>query len=134
MNLFDRDKVWSEHRANSQRVENHYKGTEFDNYAKRIYFCSELLDFKLTPDPNEGELKLKLANARFCRVRYCCVCQWRRSLAWKAKAYRILPRVIEDFPKHRWIFLTLTVKNCPVVKLRNTVDLLSPNGGINQGL
>lgn len=123
--LSDRDKVWDEHRANSQKIENHYRGTEFDNYAKRIYFCSELLDFKLTPDVDEGELKLKLANARFCRVRYCCVCQWRRSLAWKAKAYRILPKVIEDFPKHRWLFLTLTIRNCPVIELRDTVNLLN---------
>ena len=57
--LSERDRVWDEHRTNSDKIANHYKGTEFDNYAKRIYFCSELLDFKLTPDIEEGLLKLK---------------------------------------------------------------------------
>jgi hypothetical protein len=66
--LSERDKVWDEHRANSDKIANHYRGTEFDDYAKRIHFCSELLDFKLTPDVEEGVLKLKLSSARFCRV------------------------------------------------------------------
>jgi hypothetical protein len=29
---------------------------------------------------------------------------------WKAKAYQALPRVVKDFPKHRWLFLTLNTK------------------------
>jgi hypothetical protein len=29
-----------------------------------------------------------LSASRFCRVRTCPVCQWRRSLMWKAKAYQ----------------------------------------------
>jgi len=123
--LSERDKVWDEHRANSDKVSNYYKSSEFDSYAKRMYFCSELLDFKLTPDVDEGVLRLKLAGARFCRVRHCPVCQWRRSMMWKAKAYKIIPKIVKDFPKHRWLFLTLTVKNCPVKELRKTLNLLN---------
>lgn len=123
--LSERDKVWDEHRANSDKIATHYRGTEFDDYAKRIHFCSELLDFKLTPDLEEGVLKLKLSSARFCRVRHCCVCQWRRSMMWKAKAYKIIPRVVKDFPKHRWLFLTLTIKNCPVTELRETLKSMN---------
>lgn len=123
--LSDRDKVWDEHRTNSDKVAKHYRGTRYQSYAERIDFCSLLLDFKLAPDIDEGVLKLKLANAKFCRVRHCPVCQWRRSLAWKAKAYRILPRIVEDFPKHRWLFLTLTVKNCPVQDLRETLTWMN---------
>jgi plasmid rolling circle replication initiator protein Rep len=123
--ISERDKVWDEHRANSDTVASHYKGSSFDKYSQRMTYCSELLDFRLVPDADEGLLKLKLANARFCRVRFCCVCQWRRSLAWKGKAYRILPKVLEHYPKHRWLFLTLTIKNCLVECLRQTVDLLN---------
>jgi plasmid rolling circle replication initiator protein Rep len=123
--LSERDKVWDEHRANSDKVASHYRGSRYDGYSKRIYFCSELLDFKLTPDNDEGVLKLKLAGARFCRVRHCPVCQWRRSLMWKAKAYRILPKIVKDFPKHRWLFLTITVKNCPIQELRKTLNWMN---------
>lgn len=40
---------------------------------------------------------------------------------WKAKAYKMLPSVVEAYPKYRWLFLTLTLKNCPITELRNTL-------------
>lgn len=33
----------------------------------------------------------------------------------------MLPRVVQDYPKHRWLFLTLTVKNCPIAELKVTL-------------
>jgi plasmid rolling circle replication initiator protein Rep len=123
--ISQRDKPWDKHRANADKVSNHYKGSDFEQYANRIDFCSQLLDFKLTPDTDVGELKLKLSAARFCRVRHCPVCQWRRSLMWKAKAFKVLPSVVKDYPTHRWLFLTLTIKNCPIVELRNTLSWMN---------
>jgi plasmid rolling circle replication initiator protein Rep len=124
--LSDRDQVWDKHRNNADKVSNHYRGNkQFGKYSERIDFCSQLLDFRLVPEPDEGLLRLKLSASRFCRVRTCPVCQWRRSLMWKAKAYQALPRVVKDFPKHRWLFLTLTVKNCPVEELRATLTHLN---------
>jgi plasmid rolling circle replication initiator protein Rep len=41
---------------------------------------------------------------------------------WKAKAHKILPHVVEHFPKHRWLFLTLTVRNCAITELRETLS------------
>lgn len=119
--LSEKDKPWDKHRGNADKVANHYRGSEFGQYATRINFCSQLLDFRLVPDADEGELKLKLSAARFCRVRTCPVCQWRRSLMWKARAYKVLPKIVNDFPKHRWLFLTLTVKNCHITELRETL-------------
>lgn len=123
--LSSRDEVWDKHRTNSDRVANYYVGTDYQRYAERITFCSQLLDFRLTPDSDEGVYKLKLAAAQFCRVRHCPVCQWRRSLRWKAKAYQALPQVVRDYPKHRWLFLTLTVKNCPIEQLRETLNWMN---------
>jgi hypothetical protein len=40
---------------------------------------------------------------------------------WKAKAYKVLPRIVEKYPKHRWLFLTLTQKNVPITELRETL-------------
>lgn len=119
--LSDRDKVWDKHKTNSDKVSNHYQGSKYNRYSQRVSLCAELLDFKLTPDIDEGLLKLKLSGARFCRVRHCPVCQWRRSLMWKAKAYKVLPKVLSDFPKCRWLFLTLTVRNCKITNLRETL-------------
>lgn len=119
--LSSQDKPWDKHRAFTDRVESFYRGSSgFQRQAERIHYCSELLEFGLALQDDES-LKLKLRSARFCRLRHCPVCQWRRSLMWKAKAYKILPRVVEALPTHRWLFVTLTQKNVPIKELRATL-------------
>ncbi|MFE1744946.1 protein rep [Coleofasciculus sp. H7-2] len=116
--------TWEKHRANADIVSKHYAGAGnggFNRYAHRVSTCSEWLEFRLVP-ASEGSLNFKLSNTRFCRVRHCPVCQWRRSLMWKAKAYKILPKVVADYPKYRWLFITLTVKNCHIEDLRTNLD------------
>jgi plasmid rolling circle replication initiator protein Rep len=122
--LSERDRVWDSHRSNSDIVARHYRGTEFQRYADRIHYCSEFLDFRLVPD-RDSSYRLKLAAARFCHCRQCIVCQWRRSLAYKSRAYKVLPKVVVDHPTARYLFLTLTVKNCPVTELRDTLKWMN---------
>lgn len=122
--LSEKDKPWDKHRKNADTVANYYRGTEeYDQYSSRMDFCSQLLDFRMVMD--DEAVKLKLSNARFCRVRNCPVCQWRRSLMWKAKAFKILPQIVEKYPKHRWLFMTLTIKNCPIIELRKTLHWMN---------
>ena len=68
-----------------------------------------------------GEDKLVLKQAFFCRVRFCPVCQWRRSLLWRAVMFQKLEEIKTQYPTHRWVFLTLTVRNCDLVDLRDTL-------------
>ena len=123
------DKPWDKHRSFADRVESFYGNSEFSRYSQRIHYCSELLQFGLVPQ-EDTSLKLKLRSARFCRLRHCPVCQWRRSLMWKAKAYKVLPKVVEVYPNHRWLFMTLTQKNVPISELRET--LRSMNSGFSR--
>lgn len=125
-NMSERDKPWDKHRGNSDTIADHYRtDRDYQRYADRIDFCSQFLDFKLVPDNERGLLKLKLNSARFCRVRHCPVCQWRRSLMWKAKVYKILPKVVEAYPTFRWLFVTLTVRNCKITELRETLQWMN---------
>ena len=94
--LSERDKPWDKHRANCDRTTQHYRGSEFSDYADRMTFCAEFLGFGFE-GKDDGEVQLRLRTARFCRVRHCPVCQWRRSLAWKAKAYQVLPLIVEKY-------------------------------------
>ena len=120
--LSPRDRSWDKHRHSADLVADLYRGNmAFDTYAQRMDFCAQILDFKLVSDLDLGELQLKLSAAHFCRVPQCPVCQSRRSLMWKARALRALPLVVRDYPKYRWLFLTLTQKNCSVNELRETV-------------
>lgn len=120
--LSPRDKPWDKHRHNADRVSALYAGSEFQSYSDRVTFCSEFLQFGLVHDDDQEAMKLKLRAARFCRVRHCPVCQWRRSLRWKAKAYKVLPRIIEDYPRYRSLFLTITTKNVPITELKATLS------------
>jgi plasmid rolling circle replication initiator protein Rep len=40
---------------------------------------------------------------------------------WQAKVYRALPSLLRDYPDTRFLFMTLTIRNCPVVDLRATL-------------
>jgi len=121
-----RDKPWDTHRAQAQSVEGVYQGTAFNRLAERIHECSDYLGFAWSdPDPETGELRLKLRSAHFCRVRHCPVCQWRRSLMWQARFLKVLPSIEQAHPKSRWLFLTLTVRNCPITDLRSTIQSMN---------
>lgn len=120
--------IWDKHRANADKVSEYYAQAGegiFNRYAWRVKMCSEWLEFQLYTEETEGIVQFKLSDAKFCRVRHCPVCQWRRSLMWKAKAYKILPQVVIDYPKYRWLFVTLTVKNCQIEELRETLDWMN---------
>ncbi len=117
-----KDSKWDTHRAHAQAVEDIYHATiEFERYAARMSRCSGVLAFSKVIDPETGEIALRLREAQFCRVRNCSVCQWRRSLMWLARFYGALPTIQAEYPSARWMFLTLTVRNCPIEELRATL-------------
>lgn len=44
---------------------------------------------------------------------------------WKARFIKALPSIAADYPKARWIFLTLTVRNCPLSELRDNLKAMN---------
>lgn len=118
--LSEKDKPWDIHRANTDKVCQSYKSGRYDRYAERLDHCSNTLEFDLKTD-EVGSAVFKLKSARFCRVRFCPTCQWRRTMKWQAKMFQALPKISEAYPTHRWLFLTLTVKNCELDDLRSQI-------------
>ena len=111
--------TWDEHRANAEDMAILYnRDLDFIKYADRINGCSGYLKFGVNPDQS----KLVLKEVWFCRVRHCPVCQWRRSLRMRAMVYQNIEKIMSEYPSHRWIFLTLTVKNPHVTDLRSTIQ------------
>lgn len=123
-----RDAKWDTHRGNAQAIGKYYDQAEhFARLGERIAGCSTLLGFAWHTDTDTGESRLKLRTAAFCCVRHCPVCQWRRSLRNTARFFAAIPALQEQFPTHRWVFLTLTVRNCEPDQLRDTIK------GMNAG-
>ena len=46
-------------------------------------------------------------------------------MMWRARFFQIMPEIQEKYPNYRWVFLTLTVKNCPIEDLRENLSHMS---------
>ncbi|WP_198337126.1 protein rep [Psychrobacter celer] len=111
-----KDSIWDAQRHRTEQVGDIYGyEPEFERYHERMTDCSTFLAYGFNDDG------LKLKNANFCRVRHCPVCQWRRSLLWKSNMYVAYEEIKDKYPKGRWLFLTLTIKNPPIGDLRETL-------------
>jgi plasmid rolling circle replication initiator protein Rep len=44
---------------------------------------------------------------------------------WIARFLKALPRIQTDYPKARWLFLTLTVRNCDITDLKGTIRVMN---------
>ena len=119
--LSERDKIWDKYRAQSLLIELIYKQEkEFERLANCIKNCSNYLEFELSLNNS-----LVLRHANFCRTRYCYVCMWRKSLYHRAMLYKACERIEPRYSNHRFVFLTLTVKNCCINELRLTLSKMN---------
>lgn len=121
--LSPKDKPWDKHGKSRDRVREMYAQSpdpRHQRYAQRMGDCSQFLKY-LLDNGEDGTQIFNLNYARFCRVRFCPACQWRKSLKWSCKFRRGLPKLLEVYPNHQFIFLTLTVRNCPMDELSATV-------------
>ena len=50
-------------------------------------------------------------------------------MMWRARFFQILPKLLEDYPKARFVFLTLTVRNCPLESLREAIGKMNKAWG-----
>lgn len=95
---------WALHKLHSGYISLAYE--EIDpRKAERMRDCAQWLEFARKEDGT-----MKLHDARFCRVRLCPVCQWRRSLKTFAQMSQVLDIASND--GYQFVFLTLTVRNC----------------------
>ncbi|TRD65620.1 replication protein, partial [Salmonella enterica subsp. enterica serovar Muenchen] len=44
---------------------------------------------------------------------------------WQARFYQALPKIVVDYPSVRWLFLTLTVRNCEIGELGTVLTAMN---------
>lgn len=86
-----------------------------DSRYLRVSECGSLLEFRRSVDSE----KYSLYRANFCKDRLCPMCSWRRSYKIFAQVSQIMSLIGS---KYRFLFLTLTVPNCPPELLSSTID------------
>lgn len=122
------DKPWDTHKAQAVQVaEILAQGySVHQRQSQRMRECAQSLEFAcVIEDIGTGLVRLKLKSARFCRVRHCPICQWRRALMWVSRFYHTFPKIYADHPEWRYIMLTFTVRNCRVLDLRKTIKSMN---------
>lgn len=117
-----KDKGWDRHRAMTQSMSEFlFQVQRFEKWAERMNECTTILNFGEIVNPITGEIMAKLADTFFCHCRHCQTCDGRKALVRMAKFKSQLPEIEKEYPNARWILLTLTVPNCPVSELRETL-------------
>ncbi len=117
-----KDATWDKQRDFADRMAEAVQSAGYERYAERVRNCALSLYFGMKVDANTGEISLKLTNASFCHWRWCPVCAWRRSLINKAIFMAATKGLEEQYPTARWLMLTLTVRNCEITDLRETIQ------------
>lgn len=110
------DKDFSPRRRQAEKLSLCYDALGERFRAERVDRCGTFLEFQLT------EEEAKLHSANFCKDRLCPMCNWRRSKKIFAQVSACMDHVERD--GFRFIFLTLTVKNCPFSELSETISAL----------
>ena len=119
-----RDSRWDSSRAAVDIMAGYYQDANYDRYAERMNGCAKRLGYRMVPD-HEGNVALKLNSVWLCKVRHCPVCQAARNRVWRKRFFDGIPKLIEAHPTARFLFLTLTVRNCNVQFLRPTLEHMS---------
>lgn len=89
--------------------------------ARRLNDCHKFLVLGKSSDNS----KYKIVRASSCRVRYCPICAYKRSVKYCRENKQMIKIFKERNKDTKFIFLTLTIKNCFGDELKSTIDLLS---------
>lgn len=103
----------------SHEVIHHFlSGTETQSDAARIRDCASRL--RICSDDEYGTS----FDTWFCKHRHCPICQWRKSLRYCSAFHRLMDEN-QELLHGKWIYLTLTVRNCHVSDLQITLQRMN---------
>lgn len=97
---------WLDKKHDSLKLAAIYENIGQQTRGERVQQCGSVLQFLPPVDPDE---KPRLIFANFCRDRLCPLCNWRRTMKIFGQVSQIMEIIGRD---HRFIFCTLTVRNC----------------------
>lgn len=108
------DRIKHENLVLSQRLKN-----KNEAYARRLENCCDLLKFKRCPNGY-----LNLSRVRFCRVRGCPICEWRRSNQIATRVYQAAKTITKTNPAHRYVLISLPMLPCSAQNLPDALSQL----------
>ncbi len=117
---------WSKHKMGNQKLVELFEiARSIDDTIiseSRMDALRDCASWLIFGENEQGERKL--AKSNFCRVRLCPMCNWRRSMKLFSQVSDITNLILSE-KKVRFIFVTLTVKNCTGEELSNTINKMN---------
>jgi len=86
--------------------------------------CGQRLQFGLYENIQTLEHQKHLEEMYTCKDRFCAFCNWRKARKLGIQSYEVL-KAIESENKVRYIFATLTLRNCHINDLSDTIKLMN---------
>ena len=111
---------FTEHKLQTNDIIFKFLDTGFKTESEKIKQCGNYLEFIFKEHQITKDTKKKLANANFCKNRFCPVCSWRRVRNITGQLKDAFS-VIQEKEKVATLFLTLTVTNPDVKDLKSTI-------------
>ena len=102
-------------RKNNKEIIKYLRAENQEERGKRINECGTYIGI------TEIENVAHIVKSNFCRDRLCSVCAWRRQAKFIAQTMPILNKFAEDY---RFLYITLTMKNCIIEDVKKSVDEL----------
>ena len=114
-----KDRKWKERKLQNINLAERLERLGYRNF-NNVYQCAEVLRFQEQEDKS-----LKLHQAWFCKNRLCPICNWRRSMKYSVQLFKMIDKAIQIYPKSKFIFLTLTCRNCEGDELKETLSAMT---------
>ena len=121
--LPDSHRVWDTRKAAADDVADLYaqaKVEKVSKHAAKVSACSQTVILSEVMNRETGELGHR-AESWKCRERHCPICQSARARKMHRAFSAALPDIMLQVPEGRFLLLTLTVRNCPITELRQTL-------------
>ena len=120
-------RVWDTRKAAADVVQGIYRRSPdeaLQKHADKLYRCSRTLEVDEVLNRETGELSTTVKSWK-CRERHCPVCQSARQFKFKRHFEDALPTIQERAKADVWLHLVLTVENCPIDQLRQTLAAMN---------
>lgn len=119
-------KKWTKSRLKADSVDlaKRYREAGDPKKAKRCEECGTFLEFCEYQRKETSERNKSLKSANLCKVRLCPMCAMNKERKLLNELKSILKQIEASRPV-KYIFLTLTVKNPPITKLKDTLKAMN---------
>lgn len=98
----------------------------FNTKSQRIGRCCMYAEVAIPKTAKQNDtVEPKFVKTYWCENRFCPLCQRRKAKQYRYRFYKALEILKQDYPRSRWLFLTLSATNVSTDQLRNSFKALN---------